>query len=287
MKITLCTHARQLKAARMHTHKTARAYAHNSVKLLLTFLTNDSGTQRQINPKQLLRNQEPQNRQNIRGKLVALIKLVTTLWIPTNPLINSRNYWSPGSAPTPGQARFTPQHAIIQHHGKHHLNHARVWNPPPTRTSEPRISHRAEHLPQLMLSLRPLQPRVQNTWTPSPHRTPRRLRPTIRHKIRCAHKSWVHSSTCNTRPGSRRHLSPHTRTRLKYPRLENIHRYQQGLQAETSEPSAGSILPHTQEKIHSICRSNMPNFDNSTPQRIRETHQPGHRQNWQANEEPN
>ena len=37
---------------------------------------------------------------------------------------------------------------------------------PPTRTSEPRISHRAENLPQLVLSLCPLQPWVWNTWTP-------------------------------------------------------------------------------------------------------------------------
>ena len=37
LQITLCTHARQLKAARMHTHKTARAYAHNSVQPLSNF----------------------------------------------------------------------------------------------------------------------------------------------------------------------------------------------------------------------------------------------------------
>ena len=135
----------------------------------------------------------------------------------------------------------------------------------------------AEHLPQLMLSLCPFQPWVWNTWTHSPHSTSRRLRPTTRHEISCSHKPWVYSSTCNTHPGSRRHLSPHARTRRKYPCLENIHRHRQGLQAETSEPSAGSILPYTQEKIHSIRRSNMPNFSISPPQRIRETHQPGHR----------
>ena len=153
----------------------------------LTFLTNDSGTQRQINPKQWLINPELQNTKNSRGKLVAFIKLVTTFWIPKNSLINSRNYWSPGSAPTPGQARFHPATC-----------HTTPWTTsyqachsvklPPTRTSEPRILHRAEHLPQLMLSLRPLQPRVWNTWTFSPNITPHRLRPTIRNKIRCAHK---------------------------------------------------------------------------------------------------
>ena len=191
----------------------------------LTLPTNDSGTQRQINPKQWLRNPEPQNRQNIRGKLVALIKLVTTLWIPTNSLINSRNYWSQGSAPTPGQARFTPQH-FKKHHGQHHRKHARVCNPPPTTTSYPRIPHRTEHLPQLVLSLRPLQPQVWNTWTSSPHSTPRCLGPTIRHKICCAHKSWVHSSTWNRKSsGSCCRLSPHTWTRRKSPRLENIHRH--------------------------------------------------------------
>ena len=116
---------------------------------------------------------------------------------------------------------------------------------------------------------------------------PRIICSTIRHHLCCVHKSWVHSSTLNTPPGSRRHLSPHTRTRLKYPRLENIHWHRQGLQAETPESSAGSVLPHTQEKIHSIRRSNMPHSDNSHPQQIRETHQPRHRQNWQANEEPN
>ena len=55
LKITLCTHTRLIKAARMHTHKTALAYSenpqkmrmhsHNSVhtyKLILTFLINDS-----------------------------------------------------------------------------------------------------------------------------------------------------------------------------------------------------------------------------------------------------
>ena len=40
-----------------------------------------------------------------------------------------------------------------------------------------------------MLSLRPLQARVRNSWTSSPHSIPRRVRPTIRHKIRCSHKS--------------------------------------------------------------------------------------------------
>ena len=138
----------------------------------LTFLINESGTQRQINPKQCLGNSDPQNRQNSRGKLVALIKLVTMLWIPKKSLINSRNYWSPGSSPTLGQACFNPQHVIIQHHGQHHLKNAIVCNSPPTRTSEPIISHRSEHLHQLMLILRPLKPQVRNTWTPSPHRTP-------------------------------------------------------------------------------------------------------------------
>ena len=52
LQINLCTHARQLKAARMHTQKTALVYAHNSVEPLLTLLTNDSGTQRhKILPK--------------------------------------------------------------------------------------------------------------------------------------------------------------------------------------------------------------------------------------------
>ena len=153
-----------------------------------------------------------------------------------------------------------------------------MYNPPPSRTSKSGVSHLAEHLPQLMLSLSPLQPRVWNTRTPPTHSTPRSIRSTISHHLCCAHKSWVRSSTFNTPPpGSRRHLSPHTRTRRKSSCLENIHRHRQGLYAETPESSAGSVLLHTQEKMHGIRRSNMPHSAYSPPQQIRDTHKPRHR----------
>ena len=75
-----------------------------------------------------------------------------------------------------------------------------MFNPPPSRTSKSVVSHRGEHLPQLMLSLSPLQPRVRNTRTPPSHSTSCSIRSTISHHLCCAHKSWVHSSTFNTPP---------------------------------------------------------------------------------------
>ena len=211
-----------------------------------------------------------------------------TLWIPTNFLITVVTTDHHRAHP-PHRAKPMPHHIISSYNIMDNIivSMPECAIPPPSRTSKSGVSHRADHLPQLMLSLRSLQPRVRNTRTPSPHSTHRSIRSTILHHLCCAHKYWVHSSTCNTRPGNRRHLSPHARTRQKYRRLENIHWHQQGLQAETSEYSAGSVLPHTQEKINSIRRSNMPHSANLPPQRMQETHKPRHRQNRQANEEPN
>ena len=156
-----------------------------------------------------------------------------------------------------------------------------------SRTTKSGVSHWTEYIPKLVLSFSTLQPRMRNTWTPSSHSTPRSIRFIISHYFCCAQESWVHGSNLHTRPGISSHSSPHARTHIKSPRLDNINRHWQGLQAKTPRPSSRSVLSHTQEKIHGVCRSNMSYYAHSPPQQIRKTHKPRHWWHQQADEEPN